>query len=590
MAALLGRHFYSEFGSCRPGHYNLTYRSHQFLKQETARDPSHAKPKLQITHLPFSSIPGQSKLFLEYLDGPESLKEFYPNAVASVEELSSFAGTVLSEYKTDRNELCDALTDINKGIGAGEATLRNIGRLRESDCVAVVTGQQAGLFSGPLYTIYKALSAIKAAEDLSLGGTNAVPVFWAATEDHDFDEVAEASFVRSDGGLLQQKYLPESYVQDVPVGEVTIDGNIEAAIDELFTAMPQTEFSPEARDILFRSWKDGAKFGGAFLRTLAELLGRYGLIFLDPQDPGLKELSSAICVGAAGRSDEIVSALLQRDVQLRDKGFHSQVLIEENYFPLFWIDGKGRRSSLKRVGEGKFRAKGSGQEFTRDEIVADVSQSPERFSPGVMLRPVVQDFLLPTICYFGGGAEIAYFAQNSEVYRVLNRPVTPIFHRQSFTIVEAKQRRVLEKLGIDLVQLFEIKDDTLLSLAATKVSPETAELFTDVEKKVSLEIDRLERSIADIDGTLSANFVKRRRKMLYHVSVLRKKALLAAVNRDEIAGRQLSSTFNSLMPNGILQERSMNVFTFVNKFGVKFIDWIYDAIDLKDKGHRIIDL
>lgn len=560
------------------------------MKQEIARESSRGHSKLQVSSLPFSEIPRQSRLFLEYQHDPASLRKFYPNAVVSPSQIHSFIPEVLVNYKTDRKELCEALTDINLQIKAGEKTFEAIKLLGDPDTIAVVTGQQAGLFTGPLYSIYKALSAIKLAEKLNQEGTKAVAVFWAATEDHDFDEVSETFVIGKAGEVLRSAYLPEGYVKNSPVGSVEIDKGIGKMVEQIFAELPTTEFSAEIEGLLRASWSQGTLFGNAFEKTLAAILGKFGMIVIDPMNGRIKRLSSPIYVNALERSAEIVASVINRSRELENKGYHSQVLVEDDHIPLFWHDDAGRRTALRKIGDGVYRAKGDKREFTLSELQEFAAVEPQRFSPGVMLRPVVQDYLLPTVCYFGGGAEIAYFAQNSEVYRVLERPVTPIFHRQSFTIVEPKYRRMLDKLGLQFVQLFDGLEQTQLRLAEENISPATAKLFADVEEKINTELNRLDQSLSQIDPTLAENLAKRRRKMIYHIAALRKKTLVALARKDETVSRQLESAFAALLPNGQLQERTLNVFGFLNKFGLNFIDWIYELIDLDDKGHRIVDM
>ncbi len=497
---------------------------------------------------------------------------------------------MLAKYRTDRASLCNSLTEINSGFGAGKKTFDNIELLRDPETVAVVTGQQAGLFTGPLYTIYKALTAVKMAEILNLNGTKAVPVFWTATEDHDFAEVAEAFFIDRTGKLLKSNYLPKSYVQNSPVGNVEIDGSIDEIIGKIFADLPQTEFSNEIRQMLSAFWSAGTSFGNAFAKTLASICSMFGLILIDPMNDGIKRLSAPIYESAVVNAEELVSGVVGCSNELESDNFHAQVLVEDDYFPLFWHDDEGRRTALRKTGQDKYRVKDNRREFTTRELQAIAASEPQRFSPGVMLRPVVQDYLLPTACYFGGGAEIAYFAQNSEVYRILDRPVTPVYHRQSFTFVEAKHRRVLDKFDLDLAKLFEGLEKTTLRLVEESLSPATVKLYADVEERINTEINRLDQSVSQIDTTLKANLAKRRRKIIYHIAALRKKTLLAQARKDETTSRQLNELFTALLPNGQLQERSINVVTFLNKYGPNFIDWIYEAIDLEDKDHRIIKL
>src|SRR2546423_10609058 len=194
----------------------------------TAETACHATPEevgLRVENIPFDQIPQQSKLFLDYLRDPVSLRRFYPEVVKHHYDLPDRRDHVLAHYQTDRARLCAALESMNRNWGASEKTLQHIARLRESDCLAVVTGQQAGLFSGPLYTIYKALSAIKLAECLTQRGVKAVPVFWIASEDHDFEEAATAEFINRDCRLSSVSVAAAIHRDGLPVGAVRLDEN-----------------------------------------------------------------------------------------------------------------------------------------------------------------------------------------------------------------------------------------------------------------------------------------------------------------------------------------------------------------------------
>lgn len=559
------------------------------MKQETAREPVSGDRGIYFSRLPFSEIPHQSRLFLEYLRDPRGLRKYYPNAVEETGDLAASVPTILENYYVDRNRLCDALYEINKGVGSGAATFGNIERLRDAGTVAVLTGQQAGLFSGPLYTIYKALSAVKLAQELSANGCSAVPIFWAATEDHDLDEVSEAHLIDAAGRHFRVGYKPDDVLAGISVGAVKLDGSIEAAIEYLVPQLPTTEFTADIRTSLHEAWAVSTGFGDAFSKNVASLLARFGIIYVDPRHSELKRLAAPTYRAAAERSDEIVPALVERGKQLAADGFHTQVLVEADYFPLFWHDDEGQRLSLRRMADGVYRAKDTRVELSLEDILDQIDREPDRFSPGVMLRPVVQDYLFPTVCYFGGGAEIAYFAQNSEVYRILERPITPIMHRQSFTVVEPPQRRALGGFGLKLADLFSGREEIRLRLADA-VSPETGKLFAEAENMINAQLDRLDEAVSKIDPTVAANLATRKRKINYHISALKKKALLAAVRRDEVSARRIDALFEHLMPVGGLQERSLNVFYFLNKYGPNFIDWIYDSIDLTDKDHRVIEL
>ncbi len=240
------------------------------------------------TSLSFSGMPHQSKLFLDYLENPGRLKEFYPGAVSDISKITGRKNEVLDNYKVDRNALCDALKEINEAYDCTTQTLEAIERLREKNTVAVVTGQQAGLFSGPLFTIFKAISAIKLSEKLNRDGTRAVPVFWIAEEDHDFAEVNHTYVIDRTGRLVKIENTPAGYRENIPVGNVVLDESIAQTFDRLFQALPNNEFTGELKELLEGSYKPGVSYSAAFGRMMARVFGKYGLIILQPMHPVLK--------------------------------------------------------------------------------------------------------------------------------------------------------------------------------------------------------------------------------------------------------------------------------------------------------------
>ncbi|MBX7060300.1 MAG: bacillithiol biosynthesis cysteine-adding enzyme BshC [Pyrinomonadaceae bacterium] len=546
-----------------------------------------ASGSLRVESIPFSRIPGQSKLFIRYQTDRPSLKEFYPNAPETIYDIAEFAKQVNEAYTLDRNEVADALASLNKGLNAGERTAAAIDRLREPTTVAIFTGQQSGLFGGPLYTIYKALTAIKAADELNRAGTPAVAMFWAATEDHDFDEVASVTIAGQDEPIrLTYQDVDE---REVPVGDRILTAEIERLIGELELQIAQTEFSRQAVGQLRDSWVSGEGFGRAFLRQLAKQLGCFGMIFVDPQDAELKRLSGPIMALAAAKADLITAEIQKRDARLSEEGLHRQVLVEDDYFPLFWETDEGIRTPLRLTKDG-VRARSVNRRFSIDELVKAIEDEPHRFSAGVMLRAVVQDFLFPTALYIGGAAEIAYFAQSGAAYKVLERPATPIIHRQSFTVVEPRHLRTLESYGLTFDDVFADKEEVRTQIVEKVIGQDAARLFAEVEEEINIELRRLDEYFAAVDPTLAANLATRRRKILYHIAALRKKAYQSEMRRNSDADRRLRRLFSELYPAGALQERTLNIVGLIDRYGIDVIDWIYSAIDLEDRGHRVVYL
>jgi len=531
-------------------------RQEQTRKLSTVETACHATPEqagLHVEKLSFDQIPQQSRLFLDYLRDPSGLRRFYPEAVKNHFALTERRERVLANYKTDRGALCDALERMNRSWGASEQTLKQIETLREADCTAVVSGQQAGLFGGPLYTIYKALSAIKLADCLAQRGIKAVPVFWIATEDHDFAEVATAEIINRDCALTSISVSNDIHAEGSPVGRTVLNQSITETINQILQALPQNEFSEEVARLLRETYEPERKFGDAFASIMTRLTRERGLILLDPLDSKLKRLAAPLYAEAARRAAEIAQAIVNRSRELVDAGYHAQVTPSENSFPLFLHDENGARHALARNANGKYQIKGDGKEYSADELADWASREPDRFSPNVTLRAVVQDYLLPTIAYYGGSAEIAYFAQTSEVYRLLDRPATPILPRASLTFVEKHTWRSLERYGVRLNNFFEGMDHLIARVVENYLSKETAATFEHTTETFDHELNKLEDQLRRVDPTLADALEKGRRKINYQIDGLRARFNRSQIARDEVVHRQLEHAFDLLYPQKALQ-------------------------------------
>jgi bacillithiol biosynthesis cysteine-adding enzyme BshC len=544
---------------------------------------------LRVERLPFRQIPGQSRLFLEYLEDPTSLRRFYPEAVRFHHELPARRARVLGAYRTDREVLASALRESNARWGASAETFENVERLRSPDSVAVVTGQQAGLFTGPLYTLYKALSAVKLAACLTARGTDAVPVFWMATEDHDWEEVQTAQVIACDGRLASVGVSSELHREGEQVGGVTLDAGVGEATRRLLELVPSSEFLPDLEALVRDAYAPGRRFGEAFARMLAALTGRYGLVILDPLDPGLKRLAAPLYSEAARLGAEIAAATDARSRELESAGYHAQVHTSPDAFPLFLIH-EGARRALARTEGGRYRAKGTGREWTAAELSALALAEPERFSPNVTLRAVVQDYLLPTVAYFGGAAEVAYFAQTAESYRVLNRPATPVLHRASVTVVERRTGRTLERYGLRLEDFFGGLDPVIARVVEGHLGAEVAGAFDETGAAVARALDELQSKLRDFDPTLSDALDGGRRKIAHQLEGLRARFHRAQMRRDRAVLRQLERASTALYPEKGLQERHVNVTSLLARHGRYLVEWVYDAIDLSTGDHQVVYL
>jgi bacillithiol biosynthesis cysteine-adding enzyme BshC len=320
------------------------------------------------------------------------------------------------------------------------------------------------------------------------------------------------------------------------------------------------------------------------------LLGRYGLVLLDPLDRRLKALAAPLYARAASSAHEIASAIEVRSRRLVEAGYHAQVTPSENSFPLFVHDATGARHALTRSDDGKYVTKDGDKSYTVDELSDLALNHPEQLSPNVTLRAVVQDYLLPTIAYYGGAAEIAYFAQTAEVYRLLERPITPILPRSSLTMIERHTGRVLERYGLTLADFFAGPESVLKRVVEEYLGADTANSFEKTEKSINSELDTLREQLRRIDPTLGDALETGRRKINYQLEGLRARFHRAQMSRDEAAQRQLQRAFDQLYPNKELQERHINATSLLARHGRYVIEWIYNAINIGSNEHQIVYL
>jgi bacillithiol biosynthesis cysteine-adding enzyme BshC len=323
---------------------------------------------------------------------------------------------------------------------------------------------------------------------------------------------------------------------------------------------------------------------------LTALTGEWGLILLDPLDSQLKQVAAPLYADAARRAHDIAIAIVNRSHELETAGYHAQVAPTENSFPLFWHDDKGARHALTRTPTGDYRTKEGGEEHSAEELADWALREPDRFSPNVTLRAVVQDFLLPTVAYYGGAAEIAYFAQTAEVYRILGRPATPILHRASLTLVERHTWRSLERYGISLTDFFGGTDHVMARVVKEYLGKETSEAFDHTTRSFNSELDGLQDQLRRADPTLADALEKGRRKINYQIDGLRTRFNRAQVGRDEAVHRQIERAFDLLYPGKGLQERHINITSLLARHGRYVVDWIYNAIELESNDHEVVYL
>ena len=523
--------------------------------------------------LRYTDLPGTSRLFADYLYNFEKVARFYRHAPRVA---SSFAVSQAQiEYPDSRRAaLVAALKKINDPASV------NLKRLEQSDTVCVVTGQQVGLFTGPAYTVFKAVTAATAARELTANGIPAVPVFWLATEDHDFPEIAAAHVFDVDSKVRSFRVSTTGAV-DRPVGDIIPDNGF--PLDALRDALQGFPFADDVMAIVGEAHAGdpaNLSMGVAFRETVRRLLAPLDLIFLDPLDADIRAIGAPFVRDALLGAEGLYPKLLERNRDLVAAGYHAQVHVEPDT-SLFFLLENGRRIALKHR-DGAYFAKD--RKFTP----ADLASRAESISPNALLRPVLQDYLLPSIAYVGGPAELAYFAQSEVLYSGLLGRMPVMLPRNGYSLLSARSQKLLSRYQLTLPDAL-VRHANLREVVSAKLVPDTLhELFKESEGQMRQILDRVETSLQTFDPSLAKTLSKSRSKMLYQLSKMQQKTAREALRRDERAAAEAQYLSNQLFPEEHLQERFFSILPFVAQYGPGFIDRIVDHSCLDCVDHHIL--
>jgi bacillithiol synthase len=539
------------------------------------------------THcIPYTELPHASRLFLDYLYDYPSVQEFY--ALNPFEEESFIrAARSLNYSDSQRRAVTEVLAEQNAKFSVGEAARENLRRLARPGCLAVVTGQQTGLFTGPAFAIYKALTAIKLARTLTERGLEAVPIFWLATEDHDLPEVNHCYIQDRDGNPQRIEHAGNPRVPEAPVGTVRFSEAIQSALDSMIELMPEASIHAEVKTALADSYLPGETFGNAFGRVIARLFAPYGVILVDPLDERLHALSLPVLEAAVEAAVPLGEAIAARSRRLAGAGYHAQVRVAENFTLLFhYADGRRQPLRLKDGKERQF-ALPDGRSFTADQLLAQLREQPLLLSPNVLLRPVMQDALLPTVAYVGGPAELAYLAQAAPVYEHILGRMPVIVPRASFTLVEPQIQRVLQKYGLSLQDVCSGKQALRDKMAARFLPPDLAAVFEKAAANLTESLEAIQSSLTKLDPTLADAAANSARKMQYQLSTIERKAAQSVQSRTEQVERDALRLENALYPHKNLQERFYSGINYLARYGPSLLDEIYSQVSVHCNNHQV---
>lgn len=459
------------------------------------------------------------------------------------------------------------------------------GKLRDPRTVAVVTGQQAGLFGGPFFTLLKAMTAVKLArQHAAENDGDVVCIFWIDAEDHDLDEIRHC-------GFLDRDSAPQSVVVDLdapagtPAAAVRFDDAIVDAVDRLREALPETEFTAEVLEALATAYAPGVRLVEAFARWLDRLLGDQGLIVFDSSDRATKPFVRNLFareLRAPGRTCELAAAA---GGELTALGYHAQVSPTPGSTALFRMNGA--REPIRIDGSGFLT---DSQRLDGATLLAELDDNPASFSPNVLLRPLVQDTLLPTAAVVAGPHELAYLGQLRGVYAAFDLPMPLIHTRATATIADAATTRFLTRYGLELARL-QPQDDAALNALLDAQLPATVHDALDAAQHAAAErLDAIREVVPAVDPTLAGAVESTRGRIERDLGNLRNKVIQAAKRRDETLRRQFHRARAQCFPGGDPQERRVGVVHFVNRYGFRLIDNLMTELSFAPGHHDLLTL
>ncbi len=503
-------------------------------------------------------LPHSTKLVRDYVANFPKLETFYSHAPSS-KEIAAEAKR--SEFPAERRrEVAEILRAQNVQFGSGSKTLENLERLSRG-AVTVVSGQQVGLFGGPAYAFYKALSAIHAAKQLTEDGIEAVPVFWMATEDHDVDEVRHTTWFSD--GKLRRFEVSKPAGAEVPVGRIALGVEISGLVKEAGALLGGPDGANLA-EILQQAYTPEATYGSAFAKLFARVFADEGLILLDPLDEGLHRVARPILRQALEQRDDLNRLLLRRGKDLESAGYSAQVNVTSHSTVLFSMEGGQRRVISTSNGDG-FTS--GGKSASRAEWLSKVDSHPELFSPNALFRPVVQDFLLPTVAYFGGPAEIAYYAQSQVLYEKLLGHMPVILPRADFTLVDPKAIRVLKKYGLEVEDVWQGRQALRKRMYGANVPKRLAREFDDNLRQMEKNTKKLHKALAKVDPTIQGTIARAEKRIHYQIERLREKTGAALDRHEKVVAQHEEFLENLLYPQKGLQSRDLNFLPFLARWG-----------------------
>ncbi len=535
---------------------------------------------MEINPVSFSKLPF-GRLFTQLIAGDDYSKSLFAHGPFDFE--ASLSRPVIPA-KTD---LAEFLRHFNEAFGISPETAANIERLADPATKCIVTGQQLTVFGGPLYTFFKIASAIATSRKLSdESGVAVVPVFWLADEDHDYDEVASVKLIK--GAEITTHTLADEGSLPLPVADRHIGSNITAFTDEVFSSLGTTDFTDELRQLVDGCYIEGVPHGKAFGSLIAKIFGKHGLVLAGSNHPDVKATLFPVLLRSVDCAGEVFEALEQQSL-LAETVSPRQAQVSDSL--LFYLnpDAGGSRERIHH--ESGTWSVGESMRWTTDALLDAIELHPQRFSPNVFLRPILQDLLLPTLAYVAGPGEMAYYAQMKQLYAVFGLAMPVITPRHSATFVEPAIRRLLDELPFEFTDYKARVDELEKQYMAQHSGIDPAAMAGDWLSELSAVSQKYIDAIGREDPTLKASADKLVTEFESSIDRVKGKLIRSVKQKEQTGLNRVHRVKTSLFPDNGLQERTISGIYYMNKYGMDLWDRVIDAFmaERADR-HFVIDL
>ena len=536
--------------------------------------------------LPYTRLPWIRSLVHVYAHDFASIASLFAGDPAQPDAWRTTIARVQRQARGDRRDRIAALVTAQlRRRDAPAAAFESAERLARPDAVAVVTGQQAGLFGGPLYTWFKAISTLQLARRVEQEhGVPVVPVFWVDAEDHDWDEVSTAHLLDRESAPSAITLEPVVGCGTHPMAAITLDAQVDTALATLEETLPPTEFTTELLATLRRCYRTGESMAGAFARWMDALLGPHGLVVFESNDPAAKPIAAEVFAGELAHPGRTVRLAREAGAAMAAAGHSPQIEPAGDQVGVFRLDAQGRLSI--RIADGDCLV--GDRPISRDALIADSRSHPEHFSPNVLLRPIVQDTLFPTICYLAGPSELAYHAQLGGIYEAFGVERPLLACRASATLLDSAAARFLERYDLPFESLQSQDESALNRLLGALLPASVEQAFDETERLTTEQAARLREVVIAVDPTLAGAVDTTLERMRDTLNTLHGKILQARKKKDETLRRQFMRTRNLTFPNGSPQERALSIAFFANRYGPGLSGRLLEALPTLADRHYLI--